>query len=327
VKWAASVLSVALVAPCLAAAVPLVEVHYVMGTYFWITAEHTDDPPARAALRRCFATARRFDEIFSRFDPRSELSRINAATEQRQPISAEMASLLQRALALQRVTADTFNVGVGALSQLWRTSTMWPSRQHIERARDTAGGNALVLRDRTLLRRGGAQIDVDGIAKGWTVDRCVAGLRAAGIEPALLNFGESSLYALGAPPGADGWPVVIRGLHPDEALGTLSLRDQAVSVSAVFGHERRIGNRRVGHIIDPRDGLPLTQPGIAVVVGASATDAEAFSKALLIRGAMPPAADGGALLIGADGVRRFGKINFAPFAAVRPIAAEAEPLR
>jgi len=40
----------------------------------------------------------------------------------------------------------------------------------------------------------------------------------------------------------------------------------------------------VSHIIDPRTGLPLRDDAVAVVVSPSATDAEAFSKALLVWG-------------------------------------------
>ena len=364
-RWLAIVMVGVLSAPSVVAAAPLTEVHYVMGTYFRITAEHVDESEARVALRRCFATARRFDELFSRFDPRSELSRINAAPDERRPVSIEMASLVRRALELQHATDGRFAVSVGSLSDLWRTSTAWPAQARIDTARRAAGEGSLALHDHVLVRRAGAQIDVDGIAKGWTVDHCVALLRAAGVARAFLSFGESSLYALGAPAGEGGWSVVVRGLNPDNGVGTLKLRDQAVSISAVFGHERRIGRTRVGHIIDPRSGLPLTSPAIAVVVTASATDAEAFSKALLIRDAEcsrrgdtgraprtwaevvsdvsrtetavhPEVLEGcrekiravtGALLIRSDGVQRIGGIEFTPFAAAQPIAAAAEPLR
>lgn len=335
-----------LLPPGLAAADTLTEVHYVMGTYLRITASHPEKSEARAAMRRCFAMARRFDALFSRFDPDSELSRLNASGALRVAVSPDMAALLARALQLEGATDGAFAVSAGALTALWRNAARWPSQQRINAVRRAAGPGALTLRGRLLLRKPGALVDLDGIAKGWAVDRCAALLEATGIRHALLSFGESSLYALGAPPGEPGWPVLLRGLDPGRAIGTLRLRDQAVSVSRVFGRAHAIGATRVGHIIDPRRGLPLTAPAMAVVVAPSATDAEAFSKAVLVHAARGDGAGrgcaagepdavwrrgkglvSGVLLVRPGGWRRIGQVPFVPFDAAPPIAASAEPLR
>lgn len=314
-------------------AATVTEVHYVMGTYFRITAEGVDQESARARVRQCFTTARELDTRFSRFAAHGELSRLNANAADGAPanVSPEMAALLQAALRLQAATGGTFDVGAGVLTRLWRTVSAWPSRDSIAAARRADGGQAFDVVGTTLTRRAGTVIDLDGIAKGWAVDRCVAQLRAAGIGRAFLSFGESSLYALGAPAGQAGWKVWVRGLDSEQALGSVTLKDQAVSVSSVFGHERHVGPRRIGHIIDPRSGLPLTSPAAAVVIADSATTAEAFSKALLVdwrRGAA--ARKGlmtGALLVRRSGIKRFGRVAFTPFGDARPIAAAAEPLR
>jgi thiamine biosynthesis lipoprotein len=315
-------------------AATVTEVRYVMGTYFRMTAEGVDEQHTRAALQRCFTTARDFDTRFSRFDAHSELSRLNGNADDRMPatVSSEMAALLQASVQLRAATDGAFDVGAGALTRLWRSASEWPSAQAIAEARDAGGDGAFELTGTTLRRRAGVAIDLDGVAKGWAVDRCVMQLRSDGIKRAFLSFGESSLYALGAPVGTRGWEVTLRDLDGERALGTLTLRDAAASVSAVFGHERQVGTRRVGHIVDPRSGLPLTSPALAVVVAPSATDAEAFSKALLVDGDVRT--DGraarrmtGGLLVRPARIRHLGQIAFRPFAGARPIAAAAEPLR
>lgn len=329
---AALLLSAGLATAQPVAAVTVTEVHYVMGTYFRITAEGVDEPGTRATLHGCFATARALDARFSRFDAHSELSQLNADAGSAVTVSPEMAALLQAALQLQTTTDGAFDVGAGSLTHLWRTAAQWPSRPAITQARALAGADAFALTGLTLRRRPGVSIDLDGIAKGWAVDRCVAQLRASGLKRAFLSFGESSLYGLGAPAGAKGWEVALRDLDGERALGTLLLRNQAASVSAVFGHERQIGATRVGHIINPRTGLPLTSPALAVAVTSSATDAEAFSKALLIDGPVRRASAGkramtGALVVRPGRIERFGRLPFKPFNAARLLAAAAEPLR
>jgi thiamine biosynthesis lipoprotein len=264
-----------------ARAEPVTEVHYVMGTYYRITAEGEDVVPA---LRGCFQHARRLEQVYSRFDDASELSRVNATAGAPRLVSDEFASLLRRSLALGAATGGAFDVTVGALTELWRDSETPPTPGAVAAARDRVGAARVRLDGRTLELPAGHRLDFDGIAKGWAVDGCVARLRAAGIRRALVSLGESSVYAVGAPAGEAAWPLEVRGVEPEEAVGVLRLRDEGLSVSAAFGGEGRRG-RAAGYVVDPRTGAALAEPAVAAVVSASATDAEAWSKALLLWGA------------------------------------------
>lgn len=323
-------------------AAPVSEVHYTMGTYFSIRTEGMPEAPARAAMRQCFTEARRLEGIFSRFDRGSELSRLNADSEARRArLSETMADLLRRALLLRDATGGTFDVTIGALTALWRDSATWPAATTIRR--DGIGDrlDRVGLHDRELLRiRPGVQLDFDGVAKGYAVDRCVALLRAAGVGRALVSLGESSQYALGAPDGQRGWTVLVRGTAPGMVLGTLRLRDQALSASAVLGHSRELAGHRVGHIIDPETGRPLRDNALAVVVADNATDAEAYSKAVLIWGSRgrghfaarlersPLPSLAGALYVDDGKVTgwRGNAIQFRPYRRPRPLTAAEEPL-
>jgi thiamine biosynthesis lipoprotein len=323
----ALLLVTAMLAPTLAAAAPATEVHYVMGTYLRITAYGPDPVPA---MRRCFADARRLEGVFSRFDPSSELSRVNAGTTR--DIGPDFARLLERANALRAATGGRFDVTVGRLTALWRDAVTRPAAAALTDALAATGGPVAVVNGRLRMPIG-TRLDFDGIAKGWAVDACVALLRGAGVRRALVSLGESSIYALGPPPGAARWTLDVRGVDPDALIGRLALRDQAMSVSSSLRADPRTGTR-VGHIVDPRTGLVLRRPALGVVVAASATDAEAYSKALLLWGASGVEAVErlGALAVhvGPAGVRvgrRAARRRvFAPLAHPRRLPAAEEPL-
>ena len=78
--------------------------------------------------------------------------------------------------------------------------------------------------------------------------------------------------------------------HPDparnESLGTVPLRDEALSLSAVWGRSFEAEGKTLGHVLDPRRGYPVDSAVLSVVVGASATETDALSTALLVRGAV-----------------------------------------
>ena len=317
--------------PSPALAVMTTQLHYLMGTYFQITVESTDPTAARAAMQRCFVDTRSLESIFSRFDARSELSRLNGSAVGDVRLSPEMGELLQRSMALRAATDGAFDVSVGQLTELWRTASRWPEDKELAVALATLQQNPIALQGRVLHRQAAVRLDFDGIAKGYAVDRCVALLRRAGIKGALVNLGHSSLYALGAPSGTPSWEMTLRDLTGEAPLGTLRLRDQAASVSAVFGHAHQIAGQRVGHILDPQTGQPLSESALAVVVGPSATDAEAFSKAVLIRGAAgwKSATAGewirGALLVRSGRTKQFGDIDFAATSPARLVRREPVP--
>jgi thiamine biosynthesis lipoprotein len=125
------------------------------------------------------------------------------------------------------------------------------------------------------------ELDFGGIAKGYALDRMLPLLERHGIESALLNFGQSSSWAVGAPAGSAGWRLLVRE-PKGRFAGLITLRDQALSVSGSQGQWVEIGGRRYGHIIDPRSGEPLIRARQAVVVSQRAALAEALSLALLV---------------------------------------------
>ncbi|MFI5315726.1 MAG: FAD:protein FMN transferase [Myxococcota bacterium] len=133
------------------------------------------------------------------------------------------------------------------------------------------------------LREAGAALDFGGVAKGWALDRVCESFRAAGVTRALLSFGESSIAAIGAAPGRDGWGIALAGPAGGVA-GSLELRDESLSVSGSLGQFVEIGGHRYGHVIDPRTGRPLERALVAAALAANGARAEALSKALLILG-------------------------------------------
>ena len=252
------------------------QVHYVMGTFLRVTVD--GDAPLWA-FDACFGRARELDRTFSRFDPGSELARLNA--DGQGAASAGFREALARAMALRAATDGAFDVSAGAVTALWRAPER-PSPAAIEAARRTVG--AVSIDGERVILGAGTRLDFDGFAKGVAVDACVAALRAAGITRALVSFGESSLFALGAPRGTAGWTLSVRGPEPDRVMARLRLRDGGAAVSAAFGGRGRTGVQATAHIVDPAAGAAIRDDAAAVVVADSAASAEAFAKAALVRG-------------------------------------------
>lgn len=259
---------------------------YAMGTVLEVKLVGPDREALAAARDRVFAEVERLEALLSSWRPQSDVSRLNAAAGDPVRVDPEVAALLRRAVRLSRETRGSFDVTVGPLVDLWteaaaRDSLPAPEALAAARARVRADAIRFASDGRVALDRGSA-VNLGGVAKGYALDRARERLGPA-VHAALLNFGQSSTWALGSPPGEAGWRLLARA--PDGGFaGVLVLRDRALSVSGSLGQWTEIAGRRYGHVLDPRSGRPLTRRRQALVVAPDATLAEALSKAVLVLG-------------------------------------------
>ena len=236
-----------------------------MGTRFEVRLRGDDGEHLDAVAAAVVEEIIRLDGVLSRFDPRSEVARVNReATHRPVRLDREVFGLLERCEQARQFTAGYFDVTVSH--------------------RGTGETPALRLdaQSRTvLLARPGSVIDLGGIGKGYALDRARDILLRFGVTCGLLDGGTSSVLALGAPPGRAGWPVTVRHpLAPDAApVASVELADRAFSCSAV----RHPGQPR-SDVVDPLTGQPLGGDAVCVVLAASAAEAEVLSTALLAMG-------------------------------------------
>ena len=285
---------------------------YAMGTVLEITLVSDDEDRARRTLDELFEEVDRLEERLSTWRADSDLSRINRTAGQGLvAVHPDVAGLLHRALGWSRLSGGAFDVTVGPLVALWRSAEARgapPSTAELAQARARVGAQGVRIApgDRVGLAHPGMSIDLGAVAKGFALDRLLPILRERGIRTGLLNFGQSSVRALGVPPGTDGWRLLARDADGGY-LGVFTLRDRALSVSGSLGQSFEILGRSYGHVLDPRTGRPLERRLQAFVVAADAALAEALSTAVLVLGEGPglelvasqPGCEG--MLVDADG--------------------------
>ena len=279
------------------------EVRPAMGTTVEIFLWAPSLRQASGLFEAAFAEIDYADRTLTTYREDSEVSRINA-TAAREPVTVdpEVFRLLQLALDYSRRTDGAFDITVGPLVKAWGffgDSGRMPSRRAIARARARTGW-ALVALDsarRTVrFRRPGVELDFGAIGKGWALDRAAAALRRLGVAAALLGLGESSYYAIGAPPGRDGWPVnVTDPTDTARVLARVILRDGSLATSGVSQQFFEMSGRRYGHIIDPRSGRPVEGTWQVTVTASTATASDALSTSLFVLGA-----DGASTLLGTE---------------------------
>lgn len=268
------------------------ETRPAMGTTVEVYLYAPDRVRAAALIEAAFAEIERVEAALSNYRRTSEISRINR-TAGREPVvtDPEVFGLVGWALDYSRRTGGAFDITVGPLVRAWgffRGNGHYPTPDELAEARASVGWHQVVLDDelRTIrFRTRGAELDLGGIGKGYALDRAVRVLRRLGVTAALLGAGQSSYYAIGAPPDAEGWRVVVADpYHPERALSTVWLRDRSLSTSGNAQKFFELGGRRYSHIIDPRTGEPAAGMMQVTVMAGTATESDALATALFVLG-------------------------------------------
>lgn len=246
---------------------------YCMGTMFEIVAYHPSTPDGERAVTRAMDEIDRLDRVMSHFRADSDLSRLNR--EGRHgfvTVDPSLYDIIEQSIAVSRLSDGKFDVTIAPLTKVWKEAHAEgrsPSPADVAAARRCVGYQHIELEppNRIRFRAHCLEIELGGIGKGFAVERAIAVLESAGIRDAVVNGGTSSIAAIGAPPGAKGWPVRLASRVPRELL----LRGNSISTS-----------QQDGGIIDPHAAAPTVSKASITVTAPSATLADALSTALVM---------------------------------------------
>ena len=276
---------------------PVTVACHAMATRFEIVL-HGDHPASlRAAGEEALGLVEQLEAQLSLFRASSEIAYLNARAA-RKPVRVTpgLFALLEDAQKLSEQTGGAFDITVAPLVRCWGFmggDGRMPRAEEVAEARAKVGMGLVQLNraDFTVrFAREGIMLDLGAIGKGYAVERAAEVLREAGVTSALIHGGTSTVQALGPPPGEAFWKIAIETPSPAPAasptlLATVPLKEEAMSVSGVWGNSFQVGGRTFGHIIDPRTGEPAIGMVLAAVVLPSATETDALSTALLTVGA------------------------------------------
>lgn len=222
------------------------------------------------------------DEVTHRMSPyntTSELSRFNAAkTSDWLSMSGPSCKVVAEALRIATVTRGAFDPTVGPLVARFGFG---PIQGAVGRYDDIMVAQGAIRKQVP-----GLTLDLCGIAKGYALDRVVAGLTQAGVEDALIEVG-GEVRALGMHPSGRAWKIGIadplsKGAGVQRIVTPEGLA-LATSGHAVNGFR---GPINISHIVDPQSGRParMTLASVSVLAG-TAMEADAFATALCAHGA------------------------------------------
>ncbi len=255
-----------------------------MGTVLELRVAAPGRPAALAASEEALREIGRVERLLSTWRRGGPLDRLNRARPG-EPVAVgrETAGLLAEIETWSQRTGGAFDPTVLPLLRAWglREAGRIPTAGERERALEATGWRRFSLdRDRAQAKRhwAGAGIDEGAWGKGYALDAAGDVLKRSGVREAVLDLGGQVLVR-GSAPARIADPRR-RGL----SAVSLSLLDASLSTSGNSERSRTVGDVRVGHLLDPRTGLPAEDFGSASAIAPSGLVADILSTAFFVLG-------------------------------------------
>ena len=263
------------------------ESHLGMGTFINIIAFHPSQGEAEEAMGRAFAEINRLTAFMTRFDSNSYIGHLNSHGLLKDP-PAEVLEVLRSSLLYHRLSGGTFDITIKPVVDLYqesfRVSHGPPSSQTLKEAMEKVGSQHIKLTKTSVsFGRSGMEVTLDGIAKGYIVDRAMAVLRQQKIQHALINAGGDILVYGGK--GEDKpWKIGIQDPWNRQGhVDAVTLNDGAVATSGnyeVFFDREKLYH----HLIRPNSGCPAPDTVSVTIRAASCMEADAVATSVYVMG-------------------------------------------
>jgi thiamine biosynthesis lipoprotein len=256
-----------------------------------VTASREERLPARRAMDAGRAEVVGCERVLSRFDPQSDLCRLNSLNGEWVSVDPRLVDALDEAVQAREATGGRFDPTIlPALVAAGYDRSFEQVTPHAPRVARAWRAGAAIEIDRARSRariEAGAAADLGGIGKGFSAARALAAMRAAwpGLPGALVDLG-GDIAVWGASPEGGRWRLgVADPREPGASLGVLRVDCGGVATSG--RDRRRFGLRNeLHHLIDPSTGVPAKGGPLAVtVVAADPAAAEAHATALAVTAA------------------------------------------
>jgi thiamine biosynthesis lipoprotein len=245
---------------------------HVLGTSLDLAVVARTPMAAALAIDAARTEIARLDRVLSAWRSDSELMALNASVSM--TVSPDLFAVIGLCEKTRGITGGAYSARIGRLLETCKDSAALAAR--IETA-----NLHLDARRRTISRPDDVIFAMDGLAKGYIIDRALAAARCVpGVDGVMVDIG-GDLACWGAAPDGKAWRIgVVDAANPADnapSLSHLLIANQAVATSGRSGRNQLT--------VSPLTGARLDHVAYATVVADSAAEADALATAFSV---LPP---------------------------------------
>lgn len=266
---------------------PITVSAFKLNTVIEITIYDSDN---RQLLENALALCDKYEQIFSRTKKDSELYRLNHGLIADNHVSDELYALAKEALAYCAVSDGALDISVAPVSSLWDFSAadpQVPAESSVSKALPLVDYHAVTCeKNRILFAKGGMQLDLGAVAKGYIADRIKDYLVSEEVKSAIINLG-GNVLCIGSKPDKAPFTIGIQKPFADrsETADTLQITGRSVVSSGTYERFFEKNGTLYHHILDPDTGYPCRNNLLSVtIISDSSLQGDALSTACFVLG-------------------------------------------
>lgn len=208
-------------------------------------------------------------DIYNTYDGLTNMATVNAKAGQAPvQVDADLFALLQFGQQAYDLTDGACNIAAGTVLSLWHdartaaeaaspetalTAEILPSEDSLQQAAAHMDMADLILNENArtaTFSDPDMQLDVGGIAKGWSVEQAAQRAEARGLTSAILNVG-GNVRAIGNKPDGSPWTAGVQDPDGGDNLAEVQLQPgQSLVVSGDYQRYFMVDGVRYHHLID-----------------------------------------------------------------------------
>ncbi|MBW2096063.1 MAG: FAD:protein FMN transferase [Deltaproteobacteria bacterium] len=257
-----------------------------MGTFVSMTLLHPSRDKAEEAMGLAFDEIDRLAGLMNRFKTATAVGELNREGMLNNP-PPEVLSVVRDALAFYRVSKGAFDISVAPIVDLFKErlgsgNKISPPEAEIQKLLTRVDAGSIIIDEKTIrFRKPGMAITLDGIAKGYIVDRAAKLLANNNIDNFLINAG-GDIRTKGGRQDRKPWTIAIQDpqkkkKYPD----IIRISDGAIATSGnyevYFDREKMFH-----HIVNPRTGLSPHADASVSVMAPTTMEADALSTSVFV---------------------------------------------
>jgi thiamine biosynthesis lipoprotein len=254
----------------------------MMGTFVEVAS------PEKRAAGIVFEEIKKVEDLLSKYNPDSEVSRLNKTGELE--VSPDTFYVIKKAGEFWKESSGALDITVAPLMDLWGFTDKnycLPDDKDIKKTSNLVGFEKIFFdnsKNMVKFSVSGMKIDLGGIAKGYAVDKAVKKLVSQGIKSCIINAG-GQVFCLGDKFGRP-WGVMIKNPHNQTQKGYLmEVKNMAVATSGDYEQFFLKDNKRYCHIINPKTGYPIQNNIVSVtVIAHDGITADALATSIFVLG-------------------------------------------
>ncbi len=250
---------------------------YVMGTLCTISVYEEEDKKAKEVVELAFDEIKRWDEVLSNYNEKSELSQLSNGKK----VSAEMEFFINNSLRLSEKTDGTFDMTIEPAVRAWGfvdKNYRIPTEEELKKLKSLIDYKAVSLRDGRIILKEGMRLDPGGIGKGIAVDAAAKILNGKGVKKFVIDFGSTILSH-----NIELLVAIKSPFEEGKVIGVVKLKDMTLSTSGAYERFFQKDGKKYSHILDPKTLRPIEGVASVTVISPTGMESDAFSTAIFVK--------------------------------------------